>query len=422
MLNNFATEVFVKMSANHNKIQPTEGCLGCGGAALVLLSALLLIPVCAQGAITFLIDSEVIPATEPWPHENTKERVSRVAHAIFCTAVDGKDKGYNSSGLDLRYCSENLKDNPSLVTPSLEREHGSYHFAYSVMQAYKEQRPVTITPDAVWTTILQGVVRHISANRKTYQQPFVDQTGPRGGELHISSDSLQSVESFTSAVYNNIENKALRDVVTGPFSTSSTDDQLAFGLTFLSTVQDYFQYWDIPGSIPQVTLAGTAEDWIALKQRTDYFRECHLELDWWIDALQPILEQFIAASQGEINQTFWRGMMRHYPIVGYGQASTYQNHGWLTNFFPYTNTGGRFDRNEHLLVSDLTEATTYDQPHRWSLSIPRTFAKVGIRDSAHGGPRNIEASAGVLAVQQQSNLALKPIVGWVMFGRHRNPK
>ena len=421
-------------------------------AVLIMLSALF-VPICAQGAITFEVNSDAKPSARLLLPNKKEEVLYRASRSMLHAAASESRRYYD--GLDIRSCSGNLKDRPDLVGTS--KSVG--HFASTVMLAYNERQPVIITPDAVWTTILQEVTRHISANSDKYGHLLVNPIGqlevsrivpqlPSDDKVTDSDDVIlpekeELLPDLANAASNNIKDEALREVVTAPFSTSSTDDQLAFGLTFGAMIQDDPGYWGYfyRGGIPEVTLGGTTEDWIALKKRADHFKE--YGLDWWLKALQPTLAQFVAASQGEINKTFWQGMIKCHRSFSNGLAS-YKLHGWLVNFFPYlsrdmvmsvhpghssscndfftTDTREPFKRNDHLLTGDLTDPETYHRPNGPDLDIPRIFSRVEIRVRAKGKDHEIQASSGVLDVQQ-NDLTLKPLVGWVLFdGRLASPK
>ena len=55
--------------------------------------------------------------------------------------------------------------------------------------------------------------------------------------------------------------------------------------------------------IPSITLEGTVDDWTQLQARALELAE--YDLGWWIEALKPVLDQFVAASSGIVDQEFW---------------------------------------------------------------------------------------------------------------------
>ena len=56
-------------------------------------------------------------------------------------------------------------------------------------------------------------------------------------------------------------------------------------------MEKYFSYFGVPGcGIQEITLLGTEEDWIKLKDKVQKLRE--YDCDFWIDQLEPVIEQF----------------------------------------------------------------------------------------------------------------------------------
>ncbi|AKT41241.1 uncharacterized protein CMC5_054020 [Chondromyces crocatus] len=82
--------------------------------------------------------------------------------------------------------------------------------------------------------------------------------------------------------------------------------------------------------IPVLTLEGTAEDWRSIARRVQRFRR--LGLDFWIDALQPLLDEFTAAAQGNVNRGFWESIYEWQGPRGSGSA---QITGWIVSLFLY---------------------------------------------------------------------------------------
>ena len=68
-----------------------------------------------------------------------------------------------------------------------------------------------------------------------------------------------------------------------------------------------------------------------------------LGLDGWLDVLRPILQQFVRASRGDVDRTFWRSIYKVNEQSG-GPTIT----GWLTAFFPYLKDLGTGEASDPL--------------------------------------------------------------------------
>ena len=58
--------------------------------------------------------------------------------------------------------------------------------------------------------------------------------------------------------------------------------------------------------IPQITIEGTVDDWKKLRDRA--LGLAQYDLVWWVEALEPVLDQFVAASSGSVDEQFWSTM------------------------------------------------------------------------------------------------------------------
>ncbi|CAG8437177.1 2639_t:CDS:2 [Funneliformis caledonium] len=56
--------------------------------------------------------------------------------------------------------------------------------------------------------------------------------------------------------------------------------------------------------IPKVTLVGTLEDWLHLQEKVAKLRGLGLELDFWLDRLEPVVSLFVATYKGNLDVDF----------------------------------------------------------------------------------------------------------------------
>jgi hypothetical protein len=117
------------------------------------------------------------------------------------------------------------------------------------------------------------------------------------------------------------------------FSTTGRAEKAASEIVLLEAMQRYFHYLlrrCICG-IPAVTLEGTPADWQSIADRLEAFAPAGME--WWLTRLRPILRQFRAAAQGDVDAGFWRSIYRIYHPDEPCSASSAM--GWINLFFPY---------------------------------------------------------------------------------------
>ena len=81
---------------------------------------------------------------------------------------------------------------------------------------------------------------------------------------------------------------------------------------------------------PLITLEGTVEDWKSILRRVQELRR--FELDFWVNALEPILEKIVATAAGTVDQAFWGSIYKWDDARGSGSPHA---SGWILNLFPY---------------------------------------------------------------------------------------
>jgi hypothetical protein len=136
------------------------------------------------------------------------------------------------------------------------------------------------------------------------------------------------------------------NTIIGNFSTTDATAKVAFEISMMDVVKSYFDYgMSTMCSIPEITLEGTTEDWkLLLKKAKELSR---YKLDWWLESLIPILEQFVAASENNIDSEFWQSFFK----LGGGSGGPFID-GHIIQFFPYVKGGygknNTFVKNEYL--------------------------------------------------------------------------
>ncbi|MFZ4858594.1 MAG: DUF4419 domain-containing protein [Desulfuromonadaceae bacterium] len=213
-------------------------------------------------------------------------------------------------------------------------------FVQAVYSAFNEHRPLTLSPDMVWLLIAQGFAQHVNNNSEALRKKFVKHDGKK--VIEVRRDDFikgkpdnpweQVFPEFTNGIKKHV-GPDLHNVVVASFSTTGNIEKAAFEITLMDSMKSYFEYrLNTLCGIPFVTLEGTPEDWRLIIEKAKALRQ--FELDWWIDELVPVLEQFARASQGKVDAAFWNGMFKYIPPRGASGTVSYVN-GWIVKFFPY---------------------------------------------------------------------------------------
>ena len=284
-----------------------------------------------------------------------------------------------------------------------------FHSLFNGMyQAYADHRPFVLSPDMIWLLISQGFARHVNANPENLRHHFVDFSGKATLVVVTKEIKLDDPQSpwekifpvFTSQIAEHTGSEII-DLLSSDFSTTTPVEKVASEITILETMKTYFEYvvMRIVCGIPEISLQGTTKDWKKILDRTKQLEK--YDLTWWTSELEPILEEFIKASEGEINKEFWQGMFKYHSKDNPCGGPVTIIDGWIVKFFPYNNSGNR--NNLNTLTS--------------SEYLPEEIVKVDVNfiDLKTDITTPLELWAGFIGLEQnKDNYALTPKIGWMI--------
>lgn len=287
---------------------------------------------------------------------------------------------------------------------SLVLIYDTHPFFYGMYEAYASHRPFVLSPDMIWMLISQGFSHHINSNPEKYRDLMVDFSDKMS--LVVESDQPleeaqwdKLIPQFAEEIKKNTKG-TIAETIIADFSTTTSYEQIASEITLMETTKAYFEFVTmyIACGIPEITLLGTTEDWQKVYDKTMKLRA--YDLDWWIDELEPILAQFVDASQGKTDVKFWQQMFKWHTLEEYGAPNIID--GWIVKFFPYDKDGKRFDlktltRNS-FLPDEMAEA---------DVRFIEIFADGSSKETM------IELHGGFMGLEQNpENFALTPKIGW----------
>ncbi|HRI67350.1 MAG TPA: DUF4419 domain-containing protein, partial [Polyangium sp.] len=275
----------------------------------------------------------------------------------------------------------------------------------TVRTAFDQHYPLVLTPDAVWLCIAQGFAAHVNANAERLRGKFVRHQGQ--AEIRIRRDDFvegspenpwpEVFQSFSDQIAAHIGRQ--RDLVVCDFSTTGPCERAASEIVLMEAMQKYFKYVVVTMcGIPAITLEGTVDDYRSIRRRVQALGE--YELTWWVDALLPIVDQFIAAAEGRIERSFWQSIYNLQNESG-GPFVT----GWINAFFPYY----RPEPDQDLAVNNwFRGGSGLVEGH-----VPTGISVVPFVWEHLGSHLPMELLAGFVGMaQDEGTLALRPAIGW----------
>lgn len=304
------------------------------------------------------------------------------------------------------------------ATPVID--HGKTHpLLAAVGIAFAQHRPLILSPDAVWLTIAQGVAQHVRLNAEALRPRLVRHDGRKPLIVAWDGDMPTDPAAWT-AIVTAFRGRLADELGSGraalfecDFSTSTDIERVASQIVLLDAYSPYFSWWLMcVCGIPSITLTGTVADWQRIRERIDVIAE--LDLATWCRSLAPIADQFVRAAAGDVDVAFWRRIYNPADAYG-GEVIT----GWITRLYPYLEASGAVSHPNPMLALPLDEpkgykrGKDYDGPGLRSDSVPGTRSRVRVHIvNGSSTPRSVALEAGVVAVAQEPDLALRPLIAW----------
>ena len=295
-------------------------------------------------------------------------------------------------------------------------------FVSAVHTAYSKHYPLVFSPDHIWMCIAQGLSQHVNADPEKLRKRFVEHEGKE--ELIVQRDDFvkgspdnpwpEVFDEFSKQIREHVGEKT-HDLLTPDFTTTGPNDRAAAQVVLMDTFKEYFEYTvHTLCGIPEVTLEGTVEDWKKLRERAIGLAQ--YDLDWWINALKPILDQFVNAASGKVDQKFWSAIYKQSNSSG----GPYIN-GWIITLFPYCSRPGLRPGSESTFRNPYLE--DWDDESKNTMSFygmttdmfPRGIVSTPFKWVYFGKEIPMHFYAGFMAVSQDPNsLSVRPVVGWAV--------
>lgn len=345
-----------------------------------------------EGSITFIVDRDL-----PEPEEHVESVLTPMEIAKSALWEWGKPTVYATSK-----CDEGLYD------------IGADTFYQTLLTAYAEHRPVVISPDMIWCLICQGFSHHINLDPEKYRDRMVFHQGKETLEVRrvepneFTPEQWEDIiREFAQMVDEKTKGSVASAIVTD-FSTTTPVEAISSRITLLDTVKSYFEFVVIQMicGIPHITLKGTPKDWQKIADNVQEFRQ--FDLDWWIDSLSPILEEFVKAANGYPDPAFWKSIVMTWRtdlVRGGGCMPSDEEptkvDGWFLKFFPYCKDGRTPDK---VSIEESMLAERVSVPF-----ILRKYDTLGnlIEET------KMKMTAGMIGVSEdRDTYALTPKFGW----------
>jgi hypothetical protein len=281
----------------------------------------------------------------------------------------------------------------------------------SVYIAFSQHRPLTLSPDAVWLTIIQGIGQHMAIHSEMLRRTFVSHD--RKLDLVFEGDGWikgtpenpwpEAFDSWTNQIREHV-GVSVYDALVCDFETSTKTDIAASQVIMMDAFKKYFRYAAIGVcGIPEVTLTGEVKDWVHLEKKIEGLEP--FQMEWWMKHIRPICNQFTEARRGNVDLGHWQSICK--------LQSAYGGHiinGWVAKMFPYVRGRASIECNVKSPVFENGEGIFAQSIGAGLSKVPFIF-----KDARRDNSWPMEAFGGLIGVQQDpETFGLEPISGWAI--------
>jgi hypothetical protein len=285
--------------------------------------------------------------------------------------------------------------------------------------AFNRHLPLTLSPDAIWLCIAQGIAGSTRLEAATAQPTRALLEIRRDDWLRGDPDNPwpSIFDDFSAAI--GAQHPALHELICTSFSTTGTVERAAFAVTLMDAMQDFYAYRGTSlCGIPEIMLLGTPDDYRAIGERVA--RLADHGLDWWIPSLKVVCKKLVEAAEGNPDRDFFRSFYKRDDSSG----GPHMN-GWINCLFPFewNYVTKRFDsRNRYvtrwqwpLLDDALEEELPWEGAKQKALSLGVSRAPVTWRVLVPPAEYRYELLAGFIGVSQDpKTCALRGEIGWAV--------
>ena len=319
----------------------------------------------------------------------------------------------------LHHAPDGFSDwSPQILFNSFSTEKGMYDIGEDVVfqmlkLAWCQHRPVSLSPDVIWLLICQQFSHYVNKNPETMRKHLVSHEGKE--ELVVKTNDLFSeqadwvglIDGFAAEI-GKYTRDDLSSTLVADFTTTGIDERIASEVTLMDVTKPYFEYLAIYAvcGIPSITLTGTPEDWKKVLAKTRALG--HIGLGWWTAELEPVLQEFVKASEGNPDYWFWKDIVKKSrprtiqgPTCGRRYRPLTKFDGWFLKFFPFDEKG-RTPKRVTITHTMLPE----------TVAVPFVYQVVSPQGRVLS-QTPLELVAGIVGVQQDpETLLMTPKIGW----------
>ena len=280
------------------------------------------------------------------------------------------------------------------ISPFVKGHSQKSSFIDLIALAYAKHYAMEINPDDIWLLILDGIRLHVKSNSDSLKDRFV---GPNVyTDIKVRADWL-TMESthedwfgVIADVFDDLQKKLPAETgapLRTKFSTTSPIDYNISRSMVMAVASEYYTYSSYTFcGIPKIKINGMKEDWYLLKDSFNKLATL-LDMEWWSQQLNPILDEFVKAFDGQSSVAFWKNIYKLYKPEGCGNPKF---NGWFSKFYPYLM--GYSDKMEFMKRTDWKRDIDFED-------LPTALTSVDVKWNYFGQEIPLKLYTGFVGIQ-----------------------
>ena len=279
--------------------------------------------------------------------------------------------------------------------------------------AFMDHYPLTLSPDAVWITLTQGLAAHINENAEKLRKKFVAHEGKKIIRIFRDSFVKGDPDNDWAGCFDEFSGKIKTEIgennhasIVADFSTTGALERAVSEIVLMDSMKSYFDYRvHTCCGIPEFRIEGTRDDWARIIERVKGWNKIDPELETWTGPACRFVQNFVDAFDGKENPDFWRDFYKYESSWGSGGPTV---SGWIFHLFPYlSGSGGKLIPNWNLSEQPKEIRGEDDD-------FPASLSKVPFIWEYYGQELKYDFIGGLVGVEQAEDLSVKPVFGWAV--------
>ena len=212
----------------------------------------------------------------------------------------------------------------------------------AIFLSYSNHYNLKLSVSDFLIAIGQALSIHINENSEKLRKEFVSFEGKQ--EIIVRRDEFvlgkandwSTVFAEFSEQIKEKTNVDVNNIIIDNTSVATETSKIVSQICLMESMKSYFEYTVYTKcGIPKISLKGTPEDWMNLKEKVDSLCKLNendrLGLDWWLKHLVPVIDKIVnTCINRKVDISFWESFAK----TKGGSGGPYFN-GWINVFYPY---------------------------------------------------------------------------------------